>query len=236
MEDKVTILVKTFERPECCVRLIKSIRFYYPTIPIIVADDGTIHPNLTDFNVNHMILEFDVGLSAGRNEMLYKTTTPYFLLTDDDAIFTEKTKLENMVRILDKNTDIDLVGGHLSAGDWHGTLEKKEGALIIHRMQQRGISSNGFPLYDIVANFFMAKTASIVKVQWDNALKIQEHEDFFWRASVIHGIKITITANVSADHDHVSDVKYDAFRRCRQQFFIAMWKQKHGVNDWVINK
>ena len=40
MLSDITILIKTFERPEYLDRLIKSIKLYYPNIKIIVADDS----------------------------------------------------------------------------------------------------------------------------------------------------------------------------------------------------
>ena len=41
----VSIIIKTFIRYPCLIRLIKSIREYYPLITIIVADDrsGVVH-------------------------------------------------------------------------------------------------------------------------------------------------------------------------------------------------
>jgi glycosyltransferase involved in cell wall biosynthesis len=35
----ITILIKTFRRPDLCKRLVDSIRQYYPDIKIIVAID-----------------------------------------------------------------------------------------------------------------------------------------------------------------------------------------------------
>ena len=40
INEKVSIIVKTFKRYSCLDRLIKSIRKYYPFISIIIADDS----------------------------------------------------------------------------------------------------------------------------------------------------------------------------------------------------
>ena len=40
LDDRVTIVIKTFERPQILERLVVSIRVRYPSIPIIVVDDS----------------------------------------------------------------------------------------------------------------------------------------------------------------------------------------------------
>ena len=40
INEKVSIIVKTFKRYSCLDRLVKSIRKYYPFISIIIADDS----------------------------------------------------------------------------------------------------------------------------------------------------------------------------------------------------
>ena len=111
ISEKITIIIKTFERPDYLDRLIKSIKTYYPTIPIIVADDSEDPKIRTD--VRYYALPFDVGVSAGRNFLVKKVKTKYFITVDDDLIFDSETKLENFLRIIENN-DIDLLGGTLT--------------------------------------------------------------------------------------------------------------------------
>ena len=40
LNQKVTIIIKTFRRHGCLQRLVKSIRKYHPNISIIIADDS----------------------------------------------------------------------------------------------------------------------------------------------------------------------------------------------------
>lgn len=47
-------------------------------------------------------LEKDCGLSAGRNFLLNKIQTKYFVLADDDFVFDQKTNLERAVQILEE--------------------------------------------------------------------------------------------------------------------------------------
>ena len=54
--------------------------------------------------------EEDMGISLGRNLALQEVRTEYFLLLDDDNLFTQDTNLEMLVTILD-TTDATLAGG-----------------------------------------------------------------------------------------------------------------------------
>ncbi|KAM4618024.1 beta-1,4 N-acetylgalactosaminyltransferase 2-like [Discoglossus pictus] len=88
----VTVATKTFLRYDKVRLLIKSIRQFYPDITIIVADDNE---------------NTEKGWFAGRNLPVSQVTTKYFLLVDDDFIFTENTKLEKFVQVLEE-TDLDV--------------------------------------------------------------------------------------------------------------------------------
>ena len=91
----VTVCVKTFNRPKLLNNCLKSIRWNYPNIKIIVADDGNINQNI-GFDVEYHKLKFDKGLSYGRNFMLDKVKTKYFVLVDDYFIFTPETNLKKL--------------------------------------------------------------------------------------------------------------------------------------------
>ena len=117
----VTIAVKTFERPDSLREMLPSIRKLYPEVKILIADDSK-KPYVEEIvqgdpNMEALILPFDVGLSRGRNELLKKIKTKYFVLCDDDFIFFKESKLERFREILE-NSDTELIGG--------GIVEKSE--------------------------------------------------------------------------------------------------------------
>jgi hypothetical protein len=114
-EEDVTIGIKTFERPNAPNSLIKSIRAIFPNIRIIVANDGspfTLEDNgkcqnllckwLSSIlgNTTMIQLEYDRGLSEGRNEIVKRVTTEYFWLMDDDFYVPSSMK-EKMPEIFD---------------------------------------------------------------------------------------------------------------------------------------
>lgn len=131
---------KTFLRYDKLQDLIDSIRRYYPTITIVIADDSQNPKSVSGPNIEHYIMPFgkvgtgrsqtaellltlepDVtcsvvlqGWFAGRNLAVSQVTTKYLLWVDDDFIFTADTKLEKLVDVLERTT-LDLVS-HGSVG------------------------------------------------------------------------------------------------------------------------
>ena len=101
---------------------------------------------------------------------------------------------------------------------------EKKGAILYVTFYDLGEGTprgeaSGYPLYDGVTNFFVAKADSIREVRWDDELKILEHECFFYRASQL-GLRITADYSVKIDHIHETDDTYAYFRKLRLQEFI----------------
>ena len=101
-----TAIIKTFLRDKCLFHCVQTLKESYPSIHIVVADDG--HPSqekrdqLMFMGVDEYIeMPWNRGLSAGRNVLLDAARTPYVLLCDDDFSFTEDTNIENMRRLMD---------------------------------------------------------------------------------------------------------------------------------------
>ena len=114
--NQVSILIKTLERKEHLVNLLKSISHYGFRGPIIIGDDSKIpyreeilrlFPSLS---ISYLALPYDTGTAEGRNKMLEVTNTKYFLLCDDDFIFDQRTRIPLMLRLLQENS-LDILGG-----------------------------------------------------------------------------------------------------------------------------
>ena len=180
----LSIVIKTFERPYCTNRIIDSIFHYYPKMKVIVADDSR-NPGESDA-VNYHKLPFNSGISYGRNFLINQVKTKYFLLLDDDFIFTEKTDLNTLLNILEGN-DVDLVAGNIMENmklrdlSGIGVMRQEGGTLYITRKEYSGKHLNYYTC-DFVPNFFMANTERIKEAgAWDNELKVQEHWAFFYK-------------------------------------------------------
>ncbi|MBN2119594.1 MAG: glycosyltransferase [Candidatus Omnitrophica bacterium] len=232
--DNVTAIIKTFERPKELERLIKSIRKYYPALKIIVADDSR-RPYLRE-DVEYYVLPYDVGISAGRNFLLNKVNTKYFVIFDDDFVCTKNTKIIDMIKVMEK-TSIDLVGGDcMEFGkirkSYHGLLKIRDGILYHLEGKSKG-SIGGYPLYDKTLNFFVAKTEKVKEVMWDEKINLaREHADFFLRAK--EKLNITYSPRFSIDHFHGSKLYTGERGKQSEEKFNSKWKIKKSA--WIRAK
>ena len=110
VERDVTIAVKTFQRPEALLRLVESIRRFYPEIAVHVVDDSEQPLDAVPEGITrYRHLPFNsLGVSAGRNFGLRHVETEYVLVCDDDMVFGRRTDLGAMLRAL-TSTRFDLV-------------------------------------------------------------------------------------------------------------------------------
>ena len=112
---QVTAIIKTFERPKSVDRLIRSIRRHYPELKIMVGDDS-FHPTPRS-DVQYVRLPEDIGLSAGRNELLKRVETPFFLLLDDDLEFHRGTRIERLAHLASRH-DFAVAAGNFIRCKW----------------------------------------------------------------------------------------------------------------------
>uniref|UniRef100_A0A3Q1GYM9 Beta-1,4 N-acetylgalactosaminyltransferase n=2 Tax=Acanthochromis polyacanthus TaxID=80966 RepID=A0A3Q1GYM9_9TELE len=185
----VTIATKTFLRYDKLKDLIDSIRQYYPSVTIVIADDNEHPVPVTGPHVEHYIMPFGKGWFAGRNLAVSQVTTKYVLWVDDDFIFTANTKLEKMVDILEKTT-LDLVGGAVREVTGYTTTYRHtisveaggEEGDCIHIRNGFHHTIDGFPncvVADAVINFFLGRTDKVREVGFDPRLSRQAHLEFF---------------------------------------------------------
>jgi GT2 family glycosyltransferase len=187
----VTVVVKTFQRPDALRRLLASIRRHYPSIPIVVVDDSEVPldpppPEITRYR--HFPFD-SLGVSAGRNTGVGEVETEYTLICDDDMVFGRKTDVGKMLRTV-QTSRFDLVSCRwMDHEPWRsirrgyrryeGTLEIADGTLVHHYGATRG-EIDGLPVFDIVHQFFVAPTELLRAHPWDERFKVAgEHVAFF---------------------------------------------------------
>ncbi|XP_069461393.1 beta-1,4 N-acetylgalactosaminyltransferase 2 [Ambystoma mexicanum] len=221
----VTITTKTFLRYEKLNILIKSIHKYYPSITIIVADDNDEPEKIQEPHVEQYFMPFAKGWFAGRNLAVSQVTTKYFLWVDDDFVFTEKTNLEQLVRVLE-STHLDMVGGNVDGNLFSFRLLYEEGNEEGDCIHWRGGSYGpieGFPncvLTSAVVNFFLAHTARVQSVGFDPKLARVAHTEFF--IDGLGSLLVGSCRDVTIDHqrkDQAQDparadkmAKYNSYR------------------------
>ena len=248
MQD-VTLLVKTFLRPRALFRLLDSIERTYPELPVLVADDGDEpirEQVLARYRqvVDYVVLPFDSGISRGRNALLERVRSRYFVLLDDDVAFGPATRLDVMLRHL-RESRCELMGGSVEENGvplpWEldleaGTDPETGRYLRLHRVRTRA----PYTRCDAVHNFFMADTEAVRRKVggWDDDLKVLEHTDFFWRAKT-GGLAVAHCPEVAVLHDHALDSeRYREFRFGRLASARRCFLRKQGFDallDWDGN-
>jgi GT2 family glycosyltransferase len=232
--DQVTAIVKTFERPAVLARLLRSLREFYPTMKVLVGDDSA-QPTV-QADVDYVCFPFDVGVSAGRNELLARVETEYFLTLDDDFEFIEETRIERLLQVA-QQPDVDLAAGNCIAckskifytrerhAPYHGLI-RREGDCLRMTPGYR-CEGDGYFLCDIVNQFFIAPTDLIREVGgWDARLKTNEHEDFFLRLKQ-HGLRVAYCPDVVV-RNWVGD-RPRRYRAFRERPYLPLVARKHGL-------
>jgi hypothetical protein len=243
VERDVTVLVKTFERPDCLQRLVASIRRFYPRIPVFVIDDSAraLAP-VPEGVTRYWHLPYDsLGLAGGRNFGLRQVETPYVLVSDDDMVFGRKTDLARMLHALE-TTRFDLVSClwmdhdpwrsvRLGVRRSEATLEIADGTFV----RRLGVASgtvDGLPAFDLVHNFFVAPVERLGEDPWDGRLRHMEQNEFFLRLKQ-RGLLCTRLPDVVVYHHPQLRPEYFA-RRMDTQPYIDLWCREHAVDRRVV--
>jgi glycosyltransferase involved in cell wall biosynthesis len=184
VNNDLTALIKTFERPTLLNRLIASIKRKYPNVHIIIVDDSQSPSRIG--GVETIIMPYDSGVSAGRNEGLKHVKTKYVLMLDDDFIFYRKTNLGAALAFMEKFPQIDIMGGEVVYLPLFYGIDYSKGTQL-HPTKAVATLPVGsyigdFPVYDRVPNFYIGRTDRAKLVGWDSNIKRLDHTDFFTRA------------------------------------------------------
>lgn len=236
--NEITLIIKTFERPNCLNRLLESIRWFYPDIKIIIADDSKNIKPILKRNIHHILFPFNSGASYCRNQAL-KTSinkqfacgieNPYVVCLDDDFIFTEKTKLETWIEILE-NSNINLISGNVGNTRYEACFKIEDNILKFIK-NNKGYECN-LPLYDITLQFWCARAKKIKEFGgWDNDFKSVDHLPFFLRA--YEKIKISHCNEVSINHYQEKSPYYNNFRYGKVKDYYNLIAKKYGFNTII---
>ena len=230
----LTFIIKTLLRPESLACLLRGLRRQYPDVPVLVADDakdrGPARTVCNAFHAIHVPLGYDAGLSAGRNAMVDLVETDYLCTMDDDFVFTNATDIEKLLSLA-RSPIFQLATGTVLQ---MGTEVHFEGRLWIQdrTMHLRSLRARrGKPIpVDIGWNFFVAETAKVREVRWDDRLKICEHHDFFirWRQA---GYRCVYHPGVIIDHRPETNPQYSELRHGRNHEYWALMQEKHGFQE-----
>lgn len=242
MLQKIDFIIKTFERYNCLNDLLASIENFYPEANIIIADDSASidYPFYkkwkSKLKINLIVLPFNSGLSFGRNMLLEHTSSPYILLLDDDFVFTEQTKIEHFLDVLE-NSDAMICGGCTiyNKAEEHYEFDIEYGGMEIvkNEINNTPIEIAGHNVYktDSVLNFFLAKAELFEKIKWDNDLKLSEHLSFFLDFKLA-GLLCYYLPTVKIIHTKKRNKNYGYFRQKGKEYQVIAF-HKNGIKRIV---
>ncbi|XP_071990952.1 beta-1,4 N-acetylgalactosaminyltransferase 1 isoform X1 [Engystomops pustulosus] len=235
----VTIATKTFLRYDKLQDLIDSIRKFYPTITIIIADDSEKPQKIEGPFIEHYIMPFKKGWFAGRNLAVSQVSTKYVLWVDDDFIFCPQTKIEKLVDVLEK-TSLDLVGGAVREVTGYYTTYRqiinvipgdKEGDCL-KTLQGYHHVIEGFPncvVADGVVNFFLGRTDKILKVGFDPQLSVVAHLEFF--IDGLGALHVGSCDDVVVDHASKIQLPWSKTKTDKEYSKFRYPKSSHAVTS-----
>lgn len=223
LSTQVTIGIKTYACDASVIRLLSqlviSIRVSYPTVRIIIANDGPLplHPEpflLSDPHASEIRLPLDAGISVGRNTMVRETRTPFFMLLDDDHLLGPT----NISALLRAARGWDVVG--MRVLNLPGIAELEHDNIFIPRYVANisryhnrdltlciwnenvgpGVYGMKTPLrVDVLHNALVARTQVLRLHGWRDELKVNEHMTFFLDARKA-GLRVGYLPSVYVHH------------------------------------
>jgi Glycosyl transferase family 2 len=239
VERDVSIVVKTFERPDALRRLIASIRRFYPRIPVLVVDDSAepLDP-VPEGATRYWHLPYNtLGSGPGRNFGLRQVETEYVLFADDDMVLGRRTDLALMLETL-QTTGFDVAactwvdhdpwtGVRLGPRRFEGTLELVDGTLV-HRFGESRGELDGLPVFDVVHQFFMARKERLGEDPWHPEMTPLDHTECFLRLRE-RGLLCTRLPDVVVYHYPQKPAAYAAVRDDTEQV-MRRWREIRGFD------
>lgn len=220
----IDFCITTLDRYAHLEQLIDSIFKYYPNARITVADQSKNidYHFYMNREVSLISLPYDCGLSYARNKLVECTKRPYILILEDDFLFTEDTKVEKLLTLSEK---YDIIGGGVYRKDYRIPFEfyfEKRGNELWQIpdgdkwQEYKGIT---YKETGCILNFALFNRRVFKDVQWDNRLKLREHQHFFYR---VHK-KIAFTDEVKIiDNKGKQSNEYKALKGRDEFWKIAM--------------
>lgn len=227
IKDNLTACITTYKRPYSLRRLQQSIRKFYPNLPTLIEDTGG-------------------NVSAARNRLAVKCRTPFYLMLEDDFVFTKHTKLEPLLDVVESNPKIAGAGGSTSetinettkyttsnrGGQvWWGHDFTRIGndVYIVPPHLPLTETPFGTPYQpcEIILNFGVFRTDVLRDIQYNEDIPIGEHEEYFYRV-YLHS-KYHFAYVPSVDIDHIRDRPTPGYRTKRNRNFENVIFDQVGV-------
>jgi len=257
LELPLSIMVKTICRPDLIERFLESAGAYQRArqqkfAEILVGDDSPknyqnlnadaiarVAKRFPELRIRHLVFEYDIGCSAGRNRMVEAAISENILQCDDDFILDEACDIGLALTLFDAKK-VDIMGGWLKnkydilTGEYEyraalGFFSREDDTIKLEVNEDK-YNIPDFSECEFIMNFFIAKRQALLENAWDHELKTEEHHEFFYRASR-NGLGISFSKLLFAKHTYEkpnNSADYNAHRfdksRWRKYLFLSVQK------------
>jgi GT2 family glycosyltransferase len=213
------ILVKSFLRYGRLLRLVRSVRRHYPHVTIRIADDS---PDSDARNAAFRTLEAmgdcvvyrlptNGGIPVARNRLVREVRTPYFVLTDDDKVFTRRTRLGRLRRVLDADPACAIAAGmNVDYGVLlryqHGRIEQdgRHVRRCLFGARAPTVTVGGVTCVPcgLTPNFFMASRELFHRhgIEWDERFRVGHGEHLWFFCRLPAGLHVYVVPGVRVSH------------------------------------
>jgi glycosyltransferase involved in cell wall biosynthesis len=239
MLDRITFGITSFERPRLLEQLVASIRVRYPQARILVADNGRQKANLPG-DVKVLNLEFDCGLSRARNALIDNLQTEFLLLLEEDFLFTDETRIEPFVEILDTDHEVGMIGGAVRGatgrlGLYCLDIDVFRDVMYVQdatrRMRMTG-NGTGYRVCDIAWNFGLFRRSFLDMHRWDDRLKVGEHAAYFHQVKLRGHWRVAATPAVALYHVPDRRSEHYVKHRRRAKDYLQQYLEWNGLKDY----
>ena len=248
---KLAIILTSIERPQALKKSVESILSVWQEEFVLfvgLQDDydsqsfgimEKIIADNPDKNIRLYDLEYDCGISVARNELINKASLwncSHILLTADSILFNDSMKdLGFVVQAMEKEGYSRCGFNLLGRIGWEATLKLIPGvAFELDFIDPKDKEKQLLVPCDIVRNWLLSTTESMVRVGYDNDLIMIEHEDEAYRYKEA-GYKVCCTNFINGMYEKGENTpEYDKIRATNFRIGMQRLKDKYSLKSWVV--
>jgi len=244
MQSRIAILITAFERPSLLRKSVESVlNNWQSNWVLIIADQSQEEDKLMKKwevecpNFYYYHLPFNCGLSYARNFLVAKAMgfkCEYCILSADSIEFDESMKrIDEILPLFDGIYKLGRVGFYLKNRiNWEGWLDLIPNECF--ELELIDTTSSGLYRCNCIKNFFIARTLSLLDVEWDEKLKMAEHECHTYRYAQKWE---TLYSNYySGNYIGTKDGIYGQYRQQNWMEGIDYLGKKYNLQTWIRYK
>jgi GT2 family glycosyltransferase len=257
MPNKIGIILTTFLRDDLMYRIVDSIVKNWKEEYILFIGNQSYETDeeqkqgytrflkqlnfYCDKNIQYINLPYDCGLSYARNflcQKAHETGCNYIFLTADSYEF-KPYKLDTLMEFLESDKDNGIIGFvelNKPTPEWQWDVKLiPNDCFLLTKPIRPVIIYKDLKLQpcDIVQNFFLAKTQVILDCQWDNELKLTEHEDFFYRLKNETKYKVFFNDTIKCFYVKDKPAPYSEKRQRIYNIYKKKLQEKYHIKGWI---